>query len=223
MGEVAIGEVAAPPKRWPYAAVPILWLLGAASGPAYYLRSIAPYGYDVNGSPDANIGAGFGVMWTSAWGWPWSLGPWHDLNIGLLPLDRSILSFTACALLNVVLVAAVFAGLYLYTRRRFRTHPGASAALKRWHYAVVPLACLVTVLAGPIYFDLQVSGVSLPAADMGVGPLSEQWNTLLGLPWSRWSGVSLGLVEAGLVNVALVSVASFATYRYKLRRSSEAV
>lgn len=61
-------EVSERPKRWPYAAVPLLWLWGALSGPAHYLGSIAPYGYDLEGSPDANIGAGLGVMWTAALG-----------------------------------------------------------------------------------------------------------------------------------------------------------
>lgn len=216
-------KVSERPKRWPYAAVPLLWLLGALSGPAYYLVAVAPYGYKLNGSPDANIGAGLGVMWTAAWGWPWSLRPWNDLNIGLLSPDRSMLVFAACALLNVVLVAVVFAALYRYTRRRFGQHPESRRVPKRWHFAVVPLTCLVGVVAGPVYFDLQLSGVSLPAADMGVGPLSQQWNQLLGLPWSQWPGLPLGLIESGLVNVALISVVFCAAYRFQLRRAQPSV
>lgn len=192
---------------------------GALSGPAYYVY--------VTSRPviGANIGAGFGLMWTAAWGWPWSLGPWNDVMIGLSSLDGLFLAFVACALLNVALVAAMFTGFYLYTARRLRKHAEPDLAPKRWHYAVVPLACLVAVVIGPIYFELQLSSGSLPtgAADTSpltyVGPLSEQWNILLGLPWSQWPGALIGITESGLVNVALVSVAFLVAYLYKLRRA----
>jgi hypothetical protein len=221
IGEVGMNKVPRRPKRWPYVAVPFLWLLGALSGPAYYMYATSQ---PVIG---ANIGAGFGLMWTAAWGWPWSLVPWNDVMTGpaRLTLDDWFLTFVACALLNVALVSGVFTGLYLYTARRMRRHPETGRTPKLWHYAVVPLASLVTVVAGPIYLELQLAGGSLPAADSDigplafVGPLSEQWNTLLGLPWSQWPGMSIGITEAGLVNVALVSLAFLGVYLYKLRRA----
>jgi hypothetical protein len=97
------------PRRWRYVSVPVLLLVAALAGPAYYLYATSQ---PVIG---ANIGAGLGLGWTWLCGMPWSLlVPDPALNTDVT-LDRLALWYTACALLNVALAAVVSASLY---RRR---------------------------------------------------------------------------------------------------------
>jgi hypothetical protein len=98
------------PQRWRYIAVPVLLLLAAVAGPAYYLYATSQ---PVIG---ANIGAGLGLGWTWLCGMPWStLVPDPALNTDAT-LDRLAFWYTVCALLNVALAAV--ASTLLYRRRR---------------------------------------------------------------------------------------------------------
>jgi hypothetical protein len=98
------------PRRWRYVAAPVLLLIVALTGPAYYLYATSQ---PVIG---ANIGAGLGLGWTLVCGMPWSLlVPDPALNTDAT-LDRLARMYTACALVNVALVAVVSA--VLYRRRR---------------------------------------------------------------------------------------------------------
>lgn len=91
------------PRRWPYVTVPVLFLLGALTGPAYYLYATS---VPVIG---ANIGAGLALMWTAGWGLPWSLVPW---NVSGTTVPYHFVAFTACALFNVIVVAGLSFLLY---------------------------------------------------------------------------------------------------------------
>ncbi len=203
--------------RWPYAVVPGLHLLAALSGPAYYLLAVAPYGFDINGSPDANIGAGLAIGWTAVWGLPWSIWPLRVENI-----DSPEPVLAAFALLNVALVAAVAWWLYRSSVRR-GTPTGTVASPRVWHYAVVPVALLVSVLAGPFAIVLIIAGWATLGPDVGLLLIAgDVWAMLLGLPWSlatRGLLVPFGSTVAALVNVALISLGFRAAYRRKRRQA----
>jgi hypothetical protein len=106
-------QTSTPPRRWPYVTLPVLFLLGALTGPAYYLYATS---VPVIG---ANIGAGLALMWTAGWGLPWSLVPW---NASGSTAQDDFVAFTACALFNVILIAGLSILLY---RRSARTRSTA--------------------------------------------------------------------------------------------------
>jgi hypothetical protein len=90
-------------SRSTYLLPPLAFLVVALSGPAYYLYATSQ---PVIG---ANIGAGLAIMWTAACGLPWSLWPWFARMPGN---DATEAIYTACALLNVALLA-----LFMWWRR----------------------------------------------------------------------------------------------------------
>lgn len=80
-------------------AVPALLIALVLVGPAIYL--------DGTIGPDENIWAGLGLGWTAVWGVPWSL----PVIFGAVPVASGIIEvtlFTACALLNVLIVTLAF-------------------------------------------------------------------------------------------------------------------
>lgn len=89
----------------------------ALSGPAFAFLSAYFYS-----TPDANIGYGLGLLWAAVWGLPWSIWP---LMTDSASIPVQIAVFTACALLNVVLHAGVWA--WLLRRRRARQQREATA------------------------------------------------------------------------------------------------
>jgi hypothetical protein len=196
------------PPRWPYAIVPVLHLSAALSGPAYYLYATSA---PVIG---ANIGAGLALMWTAGWGLPWSVVPWNATGN---TDQETVLAFTACALLNVALVAALFFLLY---RRAARRKPSQAqpVRVRRWHYLLVPALALLSVLAGPAYFLLSVYG-TMPGEGIGAPIFGDYWNALVGLPWSIWVWDEAGILSpygptaCALVNVCLISLGFWLAYR----------
>ncbi len=199
--------------------MPGLHLLAALSGPAYYVAAVAPYGFDINGSPDANIGAGLAIGWTALWGLPWSIWPWRAENI-----DSPEPVFAACALLNVALVAAAAWWLYRSSVRR-GTRSGTVASPRARHYAVVPVVLLVSVLAGPAAILLSLAWSVTLAPGLGLVLIfGDLWAMLLGLPWSLFTKgllVPFGSIVAALVNVALISLGFQAAYRRKQRQAQQ--
>lgn len=195
------------PPRWPYVIVPTLHLVAALSGPVYYVYATS---VPVIG---ANIGAGLGLMWTAGWGLPWSVVPWNATGN---TNQESFLAFTACALLNVALVAALF--FLLYRRAASRTpSPAHSTPLRRWHYMLVPTLALLSVLAGPAYFWLSYFG-SMPGEGIGAPIFGDYWNGLVGLPWSIWvwgkpEVFLYGPTICALINVGLISLGFWSAYR----------
>lgn len=201
------------PARWPYVIVPALHLLAALSGPVYYLYATSA---PVIG---ANIGAGLALMWTAGWGLPWSVVPWNATGV----TDQgAFMTFTACALLNVVLVAGLFFLLYRRAAAR-RPSQAHSVPVRRWHYMLVPALALLSVLAGPLYFWLSYYG-SMPGESFGAPIFGEYWNTLVGLPWSMWvwgkPELSLyGPTVCALINVGLITLFFWLAYRRAHRHS----
>jgi hypothetical protein len=97
-------------SRRAYVAVVGAHFLLVLVGPVYYL--IATVG---TRPIEANIGAGLAILWTAAWGLPWSLWPWFARLPGT---DTTEASYAAYALLNVLLVA-------LFLRWRWRRSQAA--------------------------------------------------------------------------------------------------
>ncbi len=77
---------------------PVIFLLGALSGPVYYLYATA----QETVAADANIGAGLATMWTALWGFPWSTWTWNNPP-STHGVEETI--YACCALFNVVLVS----------------------------------------------------------------------------------------------------------------------
>jgi hypothetical protein len=202
------------PPRWPYALVPALHLLAALSGPIAYLYATS---VPVIG---ANIGAGLALMWTAAWGLPWSVVPWNATGT---TNQEAFVAFSACALLNVGLVAALF--FLLYRRPAARMTSQAKMPLRRWHYMLVPALALLSVLVGPSYFWLSYYG-SVPGESFGAPIFGDYWNSLVGLPWSIWVWGDPGALSVygpticALINVGLISLGFWLAYRRARRRSS---
>ncbi len=112
-GAATNGAFSSKPRGgWHYFAVPGACLVGALSGPLYFWAHVAAFGLSAT---DANIGAGLGLMWTAAWGLPWSIWPWtvDDLN-----MREALFAFTSCALFNVALVSIMAKFLYSRATRR---------------------------------------------------------------------------------------------------------
>jgi hypothetical protein len=197
--------------------VPVLHLVAALTGPAYYLYATS---VPVIG---ANIGAGLGLLWTACWGLPWSLVP---LNGTGSSNQQDFLAFTACALFNVALVAIGFFLLHRRATTRMHVMTDRPVAPRAWHYFVVPLVGLLSVLAGPLYLWLTISGVTMPGESVGAGIFGDYWSALVGLPWSIWVWgkadflFGLGLTLCALLNVGLVSIAFWAAYRRARRRAA---
>jgi hypothetical protein len=205
------------PPRWPYVLVPVLHLLAALTGPAYYLYAIS---VPVIG---ANIGAGLGLMWTAGWGLPWSLVPFNATGTSN---QQDLVAFTACALFNVALVAGLFFVLYRRAATRMHVKTDQPAAPRRWHYALVPLVALASVLAGQLYLWLTLSGISMPGEGIGVAIFGDYWSALVGLPWSIWVWgrpdllFGLGLTLCALLNIGLIAIAFWQAYRRARRRTA---
>jgi thiol:disulfide interchange protein len=78
------------------------------AGVAWWVMSVIQYG-TWGTSPDANIAAGLGLMWITAFGLPWSLLMFLDPYYYGLPEVGVILILTVCALLNVAIHARLMA------------------------------------------------------------------------------------------------------------------
>jgi len=144
--------------QWPYVLVPGLHPLTALTGPAYYLYATS---VPVIG---ANIGAGLGLLWTACWGLPWSLVP---LNATGTSSQQDFVAVTACALFNVALVAIGFFLLYRRAATRMHVKTDRPAAPRAWHYFLVPLVALLSVLL----YVTKISGVPFGRLSIEVLPL----------------------------------------------------
>jgi len=103
------------PRRWRYVVGPMLLLVMALTGPAYYLYASSQ---PVIG---ANIGAALGLGWAWVCGMPWSLLVSDPAVNTDATLDRLAILYMACALFNVALIGLVSA--LLYRRRRVAQSP----------------------------------------------------------------------------------------------------
>jgi hypothetical protein len=98
-------DLSAKGRVWPFLIFPAILLLLVLAGVAFYWVSVVQYG-TLESSPDANIGAALGIMWTAFWGLPWSLLPWTSSTVEQWSGHATEAIFVACALINVVLLSA---------------------------------------------------------------------------------------------------------------------
>ncbi len=121
-GELGLGA-SGMPRLWRYLVMPGVHLLLVLVGPAYYaMATVGPE------PPDANIGAGLGLLWTAGWGLPWSLWPWYARLPGN---DTTEMIFVACAFLNVALFTLFMWWRWRLASRAHRTSADARDGAQR--------------------------------------------------------------------------------------------
>ena len=116
--------------RWPYWITPSIHLALALTGPLLYVVAVAPHNWSLEGSPDANIGAGFAIIITAVFGLPWSIPVFAAYDLDSLGGNQTELLYASLALLNVALHAALARAFYRRAvragRRPARRRDGAA-------------------------------------------------------------------------------------------------
>ena len=116
--------------RWPYwIAGPSIHLALALTGPVFYVIAIAPNNWSLEGSPDANIGAGLAIFLTAAFALPWSIPVFMGYDIDALGGNQNEAIYASLALMNVALHAALaraFSRRAVRAGRRPARQPGGA-------------------------------------------------------------------------------------------------